>query len=147
MAWNLWEISSETESTELLVPQAENSFSGWGSLWERSPVGSRLSKSLFRDFPGTVLESVRTCRFIRKSSNMYRAPKTRDSVLLNSWDIFLTTLPSIFSETCVMSSSVIPGSDVFYDWLFRGFSCVSLETAVNFRLLLNVAISWREKSQ
>ena len=65
----------------------------------------------------------------------------RDSVLLNSWDSFLLTLPSISSETCVVYSSLILGTDVFRDWPFLGCSsCVSLVTAANFRLFLNVAI-------
>ena len=61
-----------------------------------------------------------------------RAPKIRDSVLLNSWDSFLVTLPSISSEFCVMYSPVIPGTNMVCDWLFLGCSCVSLETAANF---------------
>ena len=44
-----------------------------------------------------------------------------------------------------MYSSVISGKDLFCDGPFLGYSCVSLETATNFRLFLNVAISWREK--
>ena len=65
----------------------------------------------------------------------------RDYVLLNSWDSFLVTLPSISSETFVIYSSLILGTDVFRDWLFLGCSsCVSLVTTANFRLFLNVAI-------
>ena len=71
----------------------------------------------------------------------------RDSVLLNSWESFLVTLPSIFSEHCVICviySSLILGTDVFCDWPFLGCSsCASLVTAANFRLFLNVAIFWR----
>ena len=136
----LWEDSSGSESVELLVRRVENSTSGWVSLWERSPVGSRFSKSLFRDVPGTVPQSVRTCGLKRNSSNLDRAPKMRDFVRLNSWDSFLVTLPLISSETCVMYSSVIPGTTVICDWLFLVCSCVSLETTANFRLFLNVAI-------
>ena len=77
----------------------------------------------------------------KKSSNLDRAPKMRDSVLLYSWDSFLVTLPSISSESCVIYSSLILGTDVFRDWPFLGFSsCVSLVTAANVRLFLNVAI-------
>ena len=66
--------------------------------------------------------------------------------LLNSWDNFLENLPSISSETCVICSSEIPATDVYCDWPFLGCSCcVSLATAANFRLFLNVAIFWREK--
>ena len=69
----------------------------------------------------------------------------RDSVLLNSWYSFLVTLPSTSSEICVINSSLILGTDVFRDWPFLGCpSCVSLVTAANFRLFLNVAIFWRE---
>ena len=70
----------------------------------------------------------------------------RDSVRLNSWDSFLVTLPSICSKTCVIYSSLILGTDVFRDWPFLGFSsCVSLVTAANFRLFLNVAIFLKGK--
>ena len=65
----------------------------------------------------------------------------QDFVLLNSWDSFLLNMPSISSKTCVMYSSVIPGTNVFRDWLFLVCFCVSLETAAIFRLFLNVAIS------
>ena len=65
----------------------------------------------------------------------------RDYVLLNSWDSFLVTLTSISSETCVIYSSLILVTDVFRDWPFLGCSsCVSLVTAANFHLFLNVAI-------
>ena len=65
----------------------------------------------------------------------------RDSALLNSWDSFLVTLLSISSETCVIYSSLILGTDVFRDWPFLGCSsCVSSVTAANYRLFLNVAI-------
>ena len=96
---------------------------------------------VFRNVPGTVPECVRICGFSRQSSNLGRAPKMRDTVLLNSWVSFLVTLPSISSETCVIYSSLIPGTNVFCDWPFLGCSsCVSLVTAANFRLFLNVAI-------
>ena len=58
----LWEVSSGPEPVELLVVMVESSTSGSGSLWERSPVGSRLSKSLFWDVAGTIPESVRVCQ-------------------------------------------------------------------------------------
>ena len=71
----------------------------------------------------------------------------RDSVLPNSCDCFLVTLPSISSEICVIYSSLIQGTDVFRDWPFLGFSsCVSLVTAANFPLFLNVVIFWRENA-
>ena len=115
--------------------------SGWGSLWESSSFVPWFSTFVFRNVPGTVSECVCICWFERKSSNLVRAPKMGDSVLLNSWDSFLVTLPSISSETCVIYSSLILGTDVFRDWPFLGSSsCVSLVTAANFRLFLNVAI-------
>ena len=81
------------------------------------------------------------CWFERNSSKLDRASDMRDSIRLNSWDSFLVILPSISSETCVIYSSLILGTDVFRDWPFLGFSsCVSLVTAANFRLFLNVAI-------
>ena len=141
----LWEVSSGSESTEILVRQAENSTSGWGSFWKRSPVGSQFSTSLFRNVPGTAQESVRTYGFKRNSSNLDRAPKIRDFVLLNSRNNLSETLPSISSKIYVMYSSVIPGTDVFCDWLFLGRSRVSLETTANSRLFFSVAISWGRK--
>ena len=95
---------------------------------------------------GTVPECVRICWFGRNSSNLDRAPKMRDSVLLNSWNSFLVTLPSISSKSCLIYSWLILGTDVFRDWPFLGFSsCISLVTAANFRLFLNVAIFLRGK--
>ena len=68
-----------------------------------------------------------------------------DSVRLNSLESFSVNLPSISSETWAMYSSAIPGSSVFCDWLFLVFSGVSIETACNFLLFLNVAMILREK--
>ena len=120
--------------------------SGWGSLWESSSFVPWFSTFVFRNVPGTVPECVVICWFKRNSSNLDRAPKMRDSVRLNSWDSFLVTLPSICSETCVIYSSLILGTDVFRDWPFLGFSsCVSLKTAANFRLFINVAIFLKGK--
>ena len=86
----LWEVSSWSESTQLLVRCVENSTWGEGLLWKRSPPASWFSRALFRDVPGTVPESVRTCGFKRKSSNLTRAPEMWHSVLLNSWDSFFS---------------------------------------------------------
>ena len=133
--------SPVSESIEWRDWQTEGPTSGWGSLWDSSSFVPWFSTSVFRNVPGTVPECVRICWFKRNSSNLDRVPKMRDCVLLNSWDSFLVTLPSISSETCVIYSSLILGTDVFRDWLFLGFSsCVSLVTAANFRLFLNVAI-------
>ena len=115
--------------------------SGWGSLWESSSFIPWFPTFVFRNVPGTGSECVRICWFKRNSSNLDRAPKMRESVLLNSWHNFLLTLPSISSESCVIYSSLILGTDVFRGWPFLGFSsCISLVTAANFRLFLNVAI-------
>ena len=102
-----------SESIRLLARQAENSTSGRGSFWELSLLGSWFSRSgmfrnapkcfgVFRNVHGVVPENVRICGFKRNSSNLDSAPKMRDSVLLNSWDSFLVTLPSISSETCAI---------------------------------------------
>ena len=98
-----------------------------------------FSAFVFADVPGTVLESVRVCGFTKISSNLDGAHKMRDSVLLKYWNNFLVTLPSVFSKTCLMYSSVIPGTDVFCDWLPVGcFSCLSVETTARFCRFLNV---------
>ena len=105
-----------------------------------------LSMFVFRNVSGTVPECVRICWFRRNSSNLDKAPKMRDSVLLNSWDRFLLTLPSFSSESRVIYSSLILGTDVFRDWPFLGCSsCVCVVTAANVRLFLNVAIFLKGK--
>ena len=98
----LWEVSSVSESIKLLAQQVENSSSGWGSFWERSPLGSWFSTSLFHYLPGVVPKNVSFCGFRWNASNLDSAPKMRDSVLLNSWDSFLVTLRSTSCETCAM---------------------------------------------
>ena len=126
---------SVSESIEWRDWQTEGPTSGWGSLSESSSFVPWFSTFVFRNVPGTVPECICICGFKRNSSNLERAPKMRDSVLLSSWDSFLVTLPSISSETCVIYSSLILGTDVFRDWPLLGcFSCVSLVTAANFRL-------------
>ena len=131
------------ESIEWWNSQAEGPTSRWGSSCERSSFGSWFSAFVFRNVLGTVPECVSICGFKKNSSN---ADKMRDSVLLNSWDSFKVTLPSISLETCVIYSSIL-GTYVFRDWPFLGFSsCVSLATAANFRLFFNVAILWRENA-
>ena len=128
----------------MLARQAANSFSGWGSFWERSPIGCWFPTSAFWNVPGTVLEKLRTSGFKRNSSNLERARKIRDSVLSKSRNSFLVTLPSISSETCAMYSSVILGGDEFCDWLFLGYCSVSLAIAANFLLFPDVAIILEE---
>ena len=125
---------------------AEDACWEWGPLWESPSFVPWFSTFVFWNVPGTVPECVRICGFKRNSPNLDRAPKKRDSVLLNSWYSFLVTLPSISSETCVIYLSLILGTDVFRDWTFLGCSsCVSVVTAANFRLLLNVAIFFKAK--
>ena len=95
----LRETSSGFESVRLLAQQTENSTSEWGSFWERSPLDSWFSLSAIWNVPGTNAESVRICGFKKNLSNLDRAHKMRDSVLLKIWDSFLVTLPSITSGT------------------------------------------------
>ena len=62
---------------------------------------------------------------------------------MSSWIpgiVSLVTLPSISSKTFAIYSSMIPGADEFCDWMFLGYSCVSLDIAANFSLFLKVAI-------
>ena len=100
--WLLWGALSGPKSIEWRDWQTEGHSSGWGSSWERSSFGSWFSIFVFRNVPGTVQECLRICGFKRNSSNLDRAPKMPDFVLLNSWDSFLVTLSSISSETCVI---------------------------------------------
>ena len=95
----LWGLVSA--SGLLIRPEWRKEYptSGQGSSEKRSPVVSRFSELLFLDVPGTATEQVRTCGFRRNSSSLDKAPKIRDSVLLNSFESFLVTLPSISSET------------------------------------------------
>ena len=81
-----------------------NSSSGPGSSEGRSSLVPWLSILLLLDVPGTATEQVRLCGFKRNSSSFDKAPKMRDSVLLNSFESFLVTLPSISSETWEIES-------------------------------------------
>ena len=141
----MWWVSSCSESFRLLGWKAENTASGQGLPRERSRVGSWFSDSFFLDDPGTATEQVRTCGIRRNSSSLDKAPKTHDSVRVNSLGSFLMTLPSISSETWEIYSWAIPGSSVFCDWLFFVFSGIFVETAANCLLFLNVAMILREK--
>ena len=117
-----------------------NSTSGPGSSEGRSSLVPWFPRLLLLEVPGATTEQVRTCGFKRNSSSFDKAPKIRDSVLLNSFDSFLVTLPSISSETWEMYSWVSSGSRTFGALPLLVFSGVSLETAANFLLFLNVAI-------
>ena len=123
----------------------ENSTSGPGSSEGRSPVVPWFSRLLLLDVPGATTEQVRTCGFKRNSSSFDKAPKMRDYVLLNSFESFLVTLPSISSETWEIYSWVSSGSRTFGALPLLVLSGVSLETAANFLLFLNVAIKLGEK--
>ena len=137
--------SSVSESIEWRDWQTEGPTSGWWSIWESSSFVPWFSTFVFRNVPGSVPEWVRICWSKRMLSNLDRAHKMWDSVLLNSWDKYLVTLPSISSETCVIYPSLILGTDVFRDWPFVGCSsCVSLVMAANFRLFLNIVILSKE---
>ena len=89
----MWGYSSTPGLFRLPEWWEENLTSGQGSSKERSPVGSRFSEMLILDVPGTATEQVRTCGFRRKSSSFDKAPKIRDSVLLNSFESFFSYSP------------------------------------------------------
>ena len=120
---------------------------GIGIIVGTLPSGFRVFEVIVPGCSGTVPEHVSTCGFIGNSSSLDRPRKIRNSVRLNSWDSFLVTLHSIFFEAWVMCSSVNPGTNVFWNWLFLAFSCVSLETAANFRLFISVAIVLGDKEK
>ena len=75
--------------------------SGWRSLWESSSFVPWFVLYAFRDVPGAVSEWPWTGGCWRKSSERNSAPKML-SVLVNSWDNFFVTLPSISLETWVI---------------------------------------------
>ena len=89
----LWGFVSAPEMGE------ENSTSGPGSSEGRSSLVPWFTRLLLLDVPGATTEQVLTCGFKRNSSSFDKAPKIRDSVLLNSFESFLVNLPSISSET------------------------------------------------
>ena len=100
--------------------------------------------------PGCSQNGYGVCPYLwvqkSNSSNLDRAPKMRDSILLNIWEKFLVTLPSISSQTWVIYTSLILGMDVYRDWPFPGCSfCVFLDMITSFHLFLNIAIFRREK--
>ena len=126
-----------------------------GIALERSPFGSWFSTSLFRGVPGKFPESTGVCPCLRAHRELiWFRQSTLNEVLCPAeflGQFFLTTLPSVSSDTCVMCSLLILGTDLFRDWPFLGCSsCVSFATAANFRLFLlflNVAIFRRENVQ
>ena len=115
---------------------------GWGSLWESSSFVHWLILNTFRDVSGAVPEWPWISGFMRKSSRRANAPSMRFSVLLNSCDNFLVTLPSVSSETWIMQTSCDLGIFEFCAKLLLGCSPqFSLFKAASFLLFLRVAIS------
>ena len=140
----LWWVSSWSQASKLLGCRREYRFgtviaqgtipSGFPVFWVAAPGCSRNS---YRTSPNLWVQ--------KKFVKLRQSTKIRDSVRLKSFERFLVTLPSIFSETWDMYSWAIPGSSMFCDWLFLVFSRVSLETASNFLFFLNVVMIPREK--
>ena len=124
-----WSDVSELISSDLLSISAVQNwkFQRWTAL--NRAVSVRISSECERSHPG-----------LSQLDCLDRAPKMQDSVLLNFWDSFLVTLPSVSSEICAIYSSVIPGADEFCNWLFLEYSCVFFAIAAHFRLFLNVVI-------
>ena len=115
--------------------------SGWKSIWKGSSVGSWFSLLGIRDVSGSNPEWTRTCRSRRNSSSLKTAAEMRLSVLLNSWDNFFVTLPSIVSDTWVVSSSGNLRKFVYHAWLFLGcISWFSWLTAANLLLIFRDVI-------
>ena len=124
--------------------------SGWGWLKESSSFVPWFSTFVFRNVPGTVPECVRLCGFRKTRLIWTEHPKCGTLSCWTPGTDFFGPLPSISSETRVIFSSLVLGTDVFRDWPFLGCSwCVSLVTAASsddyFRLFLNVAIFLKGK--
>ena len=117
-----------------------------GIIWGAVPM---IFPVFWISFSGRSMNSYGTSPNLwvpKKSSGFDKAPKIRDSVLLNSFESFSVTLPSISSETWEIESWVNSGSSTFCPLLLLLPSGVSLETAANFLLFLNVAILLEGKS-
>ena len=116
--------------------------SGWESLWESSSFVSWLVLNALQDASGVVLEWPWISGLMRKSSRRSNAPNMRFSVLLNSCENFLMTLPSISSEIWVMLSSCDLATFEFNaTLLMRCSSYFSLFNATSFLLFLRDAFS------
>ena len=113
--------------------------SGWGSLWESSSFVPCFVPNAFRDVSGAVSEWPWTSGFMRKSSRRDKAPNMRLCVLLNSCDNFFVTLPSISSETWVMSSGDLGLFEFCANLLLGCSSQFSLLNAASFLLFIRVA--------
>ena len=101
----MWQSSSGFESVRLLARQPGNSTIARGSLWERYSFCCGLFTSAFRDIPANV----RTCGFKRNSCNLERAPKMRDSVLLNSRGSFLELFPQSLQKLVLYTPQEFQG--------------------------------------
>ena len=71
---------------------------GVGIVWETIPSGLPVFWIIVPGCSRNSYGTIRTCKFRRSSSSFEKAPKIRDSVLLNSFESFLVPLPSISSE-------------------------------------------------
>ena len=122
--------------------------SGWGSFWESSSFVPWLILNAFRESSGVVPEWPCSSGLIRKLSRRANAPSKRFSVLLNSFDNLLVTLPSISPETWVMQSSCDLGAFEFCVKLLLGCSSqFSLFNAANFLLFRVVIFHGKSKDQ
>ena len=95
-------LSLNSRRHVVAILPVRRSASGWGSLWESSSFVPWFILNTFRDVSGVVPEWLWSSGFMRKSSSLAGAPSMRFSILLNSCDNFLVTLPSISSYTWVM---------------------------------------------
>ena len=124
----------------------ETPASGWGSIWESSSFAPWFVCNVFWNVAGVVPEWPGISGFRRKSSRRDSAPIMRLFVLLNSWDNFFVTPPSVSSETWVMYFSCDLGTFEFRAKLLLGwFSHFSLLGSASFRLFHKVAIFYGKK--
>ena len=103
-------VSFEATRQRTFLPQNED-HSGNDPHW------FQFSTFEFRDIFGTDPECTRTSGLRENLSKIDRGPKTRLSVQLTSWDIFIVTLPSISSDTWLINSSWFPWTILFREWL------------------------------
>ena len=103
-------------------PEMRRPASRWGLLWESSSLVPWFILNIFREVSGVVPEWPWSSGFMTKTSSLASAPSIRFSVLLNSCDNFLVTLPSLPSETWVIESSCDLGTFEFCAILLPGCS-------------------------
>ena len=99
----MWNTVSKSEFTEWGDPLNEVTSSAWGSIWKQSSLCSLFSQSELRKVPWEVPDPTQACELRKNSLSFDKAINIWLSVLLNSSDNFLFTLPSISSETWVIS--------------------------------------------